>query len=70
MMDFNLKNVSFEEGTEEKQNAFCGIWETSKPGLQLLQSIIKNDIVKWVIGIVIVLGDRVAEKFCGTDTPG
>lgn len=64
-MNLNLNNVSFEEGTEEKQNAFCGIWETAKPALELLVAFIKNPIAKWVIEIVITVGDRVKEKICG-----
>jgi hypothetical protein len=63
-MNLNFDNVSFEENTEEKQNAFCGIWETAKPALELLTTIIKNPIVKFVIGLVITVGDRVKEKVC------
>jgi len=65
----NFKNVSFEEGTEEKQNAFCGIWETAKPALEMLAVILKNPIVKWIIGLVITVGDKVKEKVCATDNP-
>lgn len=65
-MLLDMKNVSFEEGTEEKQNAFCAIWETARPAIELLAAIIRNPIAKWVIGLVINVGDAVKEKVCGT----
>lgn len=64
-MMLDMKNVSFEENTEEKQNAFCGIWETAKPALELMTAILKNPIAKFVIDLVISVGDRVKEKVCG-----
>ncbi len=63
-MMLDMKNVSFEENTEEKQNAFCGIWDTAKPALELMEAIIKNPIVKFVIGLIIQVGDRIKEKVC------
>lgn len=62
---FDINKVSFEENSEVHQNAFCSIWETAKPALELLIQIIKNPIVKWVIEIVITVGDRVKQKVCG-----
>jgi hypothetical protein len=64
-MMLDMKNVSFEENTEEKQNAFCGIWETAKPALELMTASLKNPIAKFVIDLVISVGDRVKEKVCG-----
>jgi hypothetical protein len=64
-MMLDMKNVSFEENTEEKQNAFCGIWDTAKPALELMTAIIKNPIVKFIVGLIITVGDRIKEKVCG-----
>lgn len=70
MINLDLKKVSFEEGTEDKQSAFCGIWATAKPALELLVAFIKNPIAKWVIEIVITVGDRVVEKVCPVQDQG
>lgn len=66
MTGFNLDNVTFEEGTEVQQNAFCGIWETARPALDILVLVIRNPIAKWIIGLVIMVGDKVKEKVCST----
>ena len=64
----DIDNVSIDtEATHEGQPAkevFCQYWADAKRGLDLLSAIVKNPIVKWIVIIVISLGDSVSEKVC------
>lgn len=64
-MNVDLKTVSFEEGTEEKQSLFCTAWPAAKVALELMQVILKNAIVRLIVGVIINAGDRMHENICG-----
>lgn len=57
MHTYDLKDISLE--TSAEKTSFCEVWPTAKSALQLLQAIIKNPVVKSVIGIVITTGDSI-----------
>ena len=59
----NADDISMTSATGSK-NKFCELWPNAKTGLELLQSIIKNPIVKVSIGVIIAAGDAVASKIC------
>lgn len=50
-----IKNVSLEKSPESVN--FCAVWSAAKKGLELLKEIVKNSVLKGVIGTVIGLGD-------------
>ncbi len=66
----DLENVSLDMDAvhpvtgEKAADVFCTGWPATKKGLELTQSIVKNVIVRAVIGIVIVLGDGISAKIC------
>lgn len=40
---------------------FCEIWQTGKQALGILQGVLKNPLVKVIVGVVIAAGDAVAK---------
>ena len=62
----NSKDISLVSAkAKAKTGKFCEVWPTAKIGLQLLQDVIKNPVVKVIINTVIAAGDAVAAKICG-----
>lgn len=55
LTESDIKNVSLERSTESVN--FCAAWPAAKTGLQLLRDIVKNPILKSLVGTVISLGD-------------
>ena len=60
----DISLVSAKKRASAKTNKFCEVWPTAKVGLQLLQDVIKNPVVKVIINTVIAAGDAVATKIC------
>lgn len=55
-----------KESTGEKvKDVFCERWELAKGALELLLLVLKNPLAKWVVNIVINIGNAVQYKFCG-----
>lgn len=52
----NVKDVSLSASPESVN--FCNYWPAAKTGLQLMEQIIKNPVVKGVIKMLVELGDR------------
>jgi hypothetical protein len=62
-----MKNISLEEKEINKpkvKETFCEYWPTTKEGLLLFQRVVKNPIVKFIVGIVITVGDNIKLTFC------
>lgn len=55
LTEADIKNVSLEKSPESVN--FCAVWPSAKAGLQVLAGIIKNPVVKGVIGMIVTLGD-------------
>ncbi|WP_294301725.1 hypothetical protein [uncultured Chryseobacterium sp.] len=55
LTESDIKNVSLEKSPDSVN--FCAVWPAAKKGLELLKEIIKNPVLKGVIGTVISLGD-------------
>lgn len=51
----DIKNVSLEKSVESVN--FCAAWPAAKTGLELLKNIVKNPVVKGLIGMIINVGD-------------
>lgn len=66
MDDFH--DVSYSENvTVQGRNAkdvFCNGWPAAKTVLESIAAMIKNPIVKVIIGIVIKAGDALSAKIC------
>lgn len=60
----NAGDITLETSAVGESDKFCAIWPSVKSGLEILQNIIKNPIVKATIAIVIAAGDGVASKIC------
>ena len=64
----NLDNVTLDneavnpDNGELAREGFCAAWPTSKIVLEKMQVMIKNPIVKFIVGIVITVGDGIAER--------
>jgi hypothetical protein len=43
---------------------FCRLWPTVKTGLELLQGLLKNPVLKAIVGTIIGAGDAVASRIC------
>ncbi|WP_294286190.1 hypothetical protein [uncultured Chryseobacterium sp.] len=56
----DIKNVSLEKQPESVD--FCASWTAAKAGLELLREIIKNPVLKGLIGTVISLGDGICHS--------
>lgn len=61
----NVNNISLAPAVTDEHNKLCTIWPTVKEGLEILASVIKNPVVKVVIGTVIAAGDAIIGKICG-----
>lgn len=61
----NSDNISLEAVTTlDQRPRFCDIWPNAKTGLEMLRDLVKNPVVKVVIGTVIAAGDAIAGKIC------
>jgi len=58
------KDISLVAAPAGEKNKFCEIWPNAKVALNLLQSVIKNPVLKVIIGTVISTGDAVAARIC------
>jgi len=65
MMDFNKISLN-EKKMESKdvKSIFCQYWDTTELLLETLKTVIKNPIVKVIIGAIIALGSNVHDKVC------
>lgn len=70
--DFNQKDLFYSAEIKEGEYAghkakeiFCENWNSSKMALTAIQAVLpKKVIIVWIIGLVIIIGDKVQEKFC------
>jgi hypothetical protein len=60
----NVDNISLDETALAGQSELCKIWPTVNEGLQVLEGIIKNPIVKVSIEAIIAAGDAIIGKIC------
>lgn len=58
----NIDKVTLAAGDHSR---FCEIWPKVKEGLQILQGMIVNPIVKGAIGLIITAGDAIINRVCG-----
>lgn len=58
-MSINVKNISLVKSTA-KEKKFCKAWPSGKIGLKALQDIIKNPVIKILIGTIMSAGDSIA----------
>ena len=60
----NANDMSLVASPATAKNKFCEVWPTAKTALGLLQELVKNPVVKVIIGTVIAAGDAVASRIC------
>ena len=60
----NVDNISLEQVASDGQSELCKLWPNVKQGLQLLEALIKNPIVKVSIEAIIAAGDAIIGKIC------
>lgn len=71
----DLENVSIDleathpDSGEKAKEVFCAGWPATRSTLQFVQVIVKNVIVRAIVGIVIALGDGIANRICGDSKP-
>lgn len=53
-----------EAGGDKLLDIFCKGWEITKSTLEAIRALVKNGIVKIVIGIIITAGDKLYEARC------
>lgn len=67
----DLENVSLDMEAshpctgEKAKEVFCAGWPATKNGLEIAQAMVKNPIVKMIVGICIALGDGISNRICG-----
>ncbi len=59
----DIENISLVEN-KPARDIFCKGWDTAKIVLESIQAMVKNPIVKVILGIVVRVGDSLEEKFC------
>jgi hypothetical protein len=71
MATFNAKSISENKNDislvsvpAAATSKFCEVWPTAKTGLELLTGVIKNPVLKVIIGTVVAAGDAVASRIC------
>ncbi len=57
---FNFNDVSVDEKALDRSK-FCQIWPKVREGLEILQKVVKNPVLKLAVQALIEVGDR----FCG-----
>jgi len=64
----NLENISIDLEAEDESGKvkyiFCENWDDAKKVLLLMETLIKNPIVRGIINIVIFAGDSIKRKVC------
>ena len=61
----NADSISLQPAAlENNQSELCKIWPVSKHALELLKGLVKDPILKVIIGAVIAGGDAVIGKVC------
>jgi len=66
----NLDDVTIDqeathpESGELAREGFCASWPASRFVLEKMQAMIKNPIVKFIVGIVITVGDGIYDRLC------
>ncbi len=52
---------------ERVKDAFCGHWEGSKKGLELMGAAFQKPILTLIIFLLLKLGDALSKKLCSED---
>lgn len=60
----SANDISLSAAPAQGKEQFCKLWPTAKPALEHLRDLVKNPVVKTVIGTVIRTGDAVAGLVC------
>ena len=65
----SFQNISYDAKAtvaswETAQKVFCAGWPATKQVLEAIESMVKNPIVRIVIGIIVKAGDALAAKIC------
>lgn len=64
----NLENVSIDYNSslngKDAKSLFCQNWDNAKVALAAIELMVRNPIVKLIIGIVISVGEGIKGKFC------
>ena len=60
----NVDSISLDETALAGQSKLCQLWPTVEEGLQVLEGLIKNPIVKVSIEAIIAAGDAIIGKIC------
>lgn len=73
MLDNYVENADYSdlnddatvESTGEKaKDIFCKHWEQAKTGLELAQMLCKKSLLKWILGLAIIIGNKIEERIC------
>ncbi|MGZ3873666.1 MAG: hypothetical protein ACXVJD_12160 [Mucilaginibacter sp.] len=60
----SVNNISLVPASAEDHSKLCDIWPTVKEGLEILERLIRNPIVKGIINTVISAGDAIIGQIC------
>jgi len=66
-LDLQAEINSSENGEttgEKVKYVFCAHWAEAKKGLELAIMLLKNPIAKWVLGLAILIGDKIKQNIC------
>jgi hypothetical protein len=62
---FDAKIFEGENSGKLAKNIFCENWLNAKIALKSIQLVLpKKVIIVWIIDLVIIVGDKLHEKFC------
>lgn len=70
MINIDIEKVSMdheavhEESGHKAKDIFCQNWAKAKIALQAAGAIVKNPICKFIISLVITLGDAIEKRIC------
>lgn len=71
-IESKLSNLKIDLEAENKfgekvKDGFCIVWPHTEKGMALAIAAFKNPLAKWLLGLAVVLLNRVAEKNCPKD---
>jgi hypothetical protein len=64
----NLENMSIDYASsvngKDAKSLLCENWDNAKIALGAIESMVKNPVVKLIIGVLISVGDGIKGKTC------
>ena len=63
----DYSELNFEAVTkngEQAKEVYCDHWEQARAGIEIAQLLCKKSLLKWILGLAIIIGDKIQERIC------